>query len=168
MLFCKKDIPLREKEKISDYMRKKFCNLSCSASYNNSNKKQENKCLNCGKPLLSNKKYCSAKCQQSFQYKNYIERWKEGKETGVRGEYGVSKHIRRYLFEKYENKCSLCKWGEMNPFSGKIPLEVHHKDGDYKNNKEENLELLCPNCHSLTATYKAMNKQGRKGRKKII
>lgn len=34
------------------------------------------------------------------------------------------------------------------------------------NNKEENLLLLCPNCHSLTSTYKGANKgNGRPGRK---
>lgn len=26
------------------------------------------------------------------------------------------------------------------------------------NNKEENLELLCPNCHSLTDNFGALNK----------
>ena len=32
---------------------------------------------------------------------------------------------------------------------------------------KKNLELLCPNCHSLTATYKAANMgSGRKDRKK--
>ena len=36
------------------------------------------------------------------------------------------------------------------------------------NNKEENLQVLCPNCHSLTETYKSHNKEGRIGRKNII
>ena len=34
------------------------------------------------------------------------------------------------------------------------------------NNKEENLQVLCPNCHSLTETYKSHNKKGRSGRRK--
>jgi predicted HNH restriction endonuclease len=33
------------------------------------------------------------------------------------------------------------------------PLEIHHKDGSKKNNSEDNLDLLCPNCHSLTFNY---------------
>ena len=33
-----------------------------------------------------------------------------------------------------------------------------HIDGNSKNNKEENLTLLCPNCHSLTKTYKGANR----------
>lgn len=58
-------------------------------------------------------------------------------------------------------------WGEKNPFTGNIPLEIEHLDGDYTNNKEENLAVLCPNCHSLTSTYKGTNKgNGRKERSK--
>ena len=97
----------------------------------------------------------------------YIERWKNGLEDGMRGEYLISLHVRRYLTEKFNNRCSKCGWGEVNLYTGKVPLEVHHKDGDYTNNDENNLDLLCPNCHSLTATYKAANMgNGRKDRKK--
>mgnify|MGYP006337132947 CR=1 FL=1 len=71
------------------------------------------------------------------------------------------------LFEKYNNKCCKCGWGEINPYTGNIPLEVEHKDGNYMNNSEDNLELLCPNCHSLTSTYKGANKgKGRISRNK--
>ena len=54
-----------------------------------------------------------------------------------------------------------------NQYTNKIPLEVEHIDGNYKNNVEENLTLLCPNCHALTATYKGANlNKGRKSRSK--
>ena len=39
-----------------------------------------------------------------------------------------------------------------------IPLEIEHIDGNALNNKEENLILLCPNCHSLTKTYRGANR----------
>lgn len=68
--------------------------------------------------------------------------------------------------EKHNYKCEICGWGEENPHTHTIPLEIHHKDGDYTNNKEENLQVLCPNCHALTETYKSHNKKGRKGRAK--
>ena len=45
--------------------------------------------------------------------------------------------------------CGLSEW-----VSEKIPLELHHRDGDRTNNTIENLELLCPNCHALTANYR--------------
>ena len=72
--------------------------------------------------------------------------------------------------ERANNKCEKCGWHELNSFTNKVPLELHHKDGDYRNNTEENLELLCPNCHSLTETYRGCNtnKSTRKGREKYI
>ena len=54
----------------------------------------------------------------------------------------------------------------VNPYTNISPLEIEHIDGNYLNNLESNLILLCPNCHSLTATYKGANKNGRKSRKK--
>lgn len=125
-------------------------------------------CLVCGKELIGRQqKYCSLICQNEHRYMLYIERWKTGKETGLKGAYGISSHIRKYLFRKYNNKCAQCGWGEINPYSQTIPLEVEHKDGNYTNNKEDNLILLCPNCHSLTSTYKGANKgNGRAKRKK--
>ena len=123
-------------------------------------------CLNCGISLNRNKKFCSNSCQKDYEYKNYIKNWKAGKETGLRGNYQTSMYIRTYLLKKYNNKCSKCGWGRMNPYTKKIPLEIEHIDGNYLNNKEENLLILCPNCHSLTSTYKGANKNGRKSRKK--
>lgn len=179
-LYCGKDIPFNENDRQSDYKEKKFCNSSCAASYNNKARavesamseklqqtvKQKKYCKNCGKEIKASNTFCSNECHNQFKYKTYIDKWKKGLIDGRRG-YGVSHTIRKYLFEKYNNKCSKCGWGEVNQTTGKIPLEVHHKDGDYANNSEENLDLLCPNCHSLTSTYKAINKgNGRKDRKK--
>ena len=124
-------------------------------------------CLNCGKEIPSRNKYCNNKCQAEYQHKQWIQRWKNGEESGLIGQYQISYHIRKYLKDKYNNKCARCGWGEINPYTGSIPLEVEHIDGNYLNNQEDNLILLCPNCHSLTATYKGANKgNGRKERKK--
>lgn len=125
------------------------------------------KCLNCRIEIKRRNKYCSINCQKEYEYKTYIEQWKNSKVDGLRGDYQISMHIKTYLFEKYQNKCAICGWGELNQYTGKIPLEVEHIDGNYKNNNEENLVLLCPNCHSLTSTYKGANlNNGRKARKK--
>lgn len=70
------------------------------------------------------------------------------------------------MFMKHNNKCEKCGWGEVNPYTGKIPLQVHHIDGDCTNNSEENLQLLCPNCHSLTETYGGLNKGNSKRTKR--
>lgn len=124
-------------------------------------------CLNCKKQIEKRNKFCSIYCQKEFEHKEYVDKWKRGLTTGIRGEYQISMHIKKYLFQKYNNKCARCGWGEVNVYTGGIPLEVEHIDGNYRNNKEENLILLCPNCHSLTSTYKGANlNNGRKTRKK--
>lgn len=65
---------------------------------------------------------------------------------------------------KYNYKCQLCGWGEMNKYTNKVPLQVHHIDGNSENNNEDNLLLLCPNCHSLTENFGSKNKNASKGR----
>lgn len=128
---------------------------------------ETNICLFCGKPIHNRKKYCNNHCQFEYEYMQWISEWKEGKHSGVTGEYGLSNYIKRYIFEKYNSECAICHWSETNPYTGKKPLEIEHIDGNYLNNKEENLILLCPNCHSLTATAKGANRgYGRKSRKK--
>ena len=124
-------------------------------------------CKNCGKLLKSGRYYCNNICQKEYEYLMYIRDWKSGQHNGMRGKYQISNHIRRYLLKKYNNKCSKCGWSEINPFSGIVPLEIEHIDGNYLNNSESNLIVLCPNCHSLTSTYKGANiGNGRKSRKK--
>lgn len=124
-------------------------------------------CINCNGIINKKSKYCSNKCQKEYEYKEYVKRWKNGKENGMRGKYQISLHVKTYLLNKYNNKCAKCGWGEKNIYTWKIPLEVEHIDGNDKNNNEENLIILCPNCHSLTSTYKGANlNRGRKERKK--
>lgn len=50
---------------------------------------------------------------------------------------------------KCENpECGLKKWHDND-----IPLQVHHINGNHFDNRLENLQILCPNCHALTDTY---------------
>ena len=126
-----------------------------------------NQCINCGKEIVKRNKFCSIKCQKEYELKEYIDRWKAGKEDGLRGRYQLSLYIRTYLLKKYDYKCCRCGWGEVNQYTGNVPLEIEHIDGNFLNNKEDNLIVLCPNCHSLTSTYKGANlNYGRKERNK--
>lgn len=124
-------------------------------------------CLCCGKELKKGQqKYCSNSCQMKYQQKVWVEKWLSGEISGTPENdpwKNISDRIRKYLFDKYDNKCAVCGWGEINKYTGNVPLEVEHIDGDADNNRPENLTLLCPNCHSLTKTYRGANKgHGRK------
>lgn len=111
--------------------------------------------------------YCSNKCQIGHRYQLWMASWKKGEQDGSRGirTRNISEYLKRYLHEKFNNKCFLCGWDKKHPITGKIPLEIEHIDGNAENNVEKNLQLLCPNCHALTPFYKNLNKgNGRKWR----
>lgn len=67
-------------------------------------------------------------------------------------------HVKKRLFKEGLKK-EVCEGCELKDWrSKKISLELHHKDGDKHNHKFENLEILCPNCHSQTDNYGSKNK----------
>lgn len=49
--------------------------------------------------------------------------------------------------------CGLSEW-----IGRPIPLELHHINGNNRDNRIENLRLLCPNCHAMTDSYRGKNK----------
>jgi hypothetical protein len=104
------------------------------------------------------RQYCSNKCQNDHAYAEYIAKWKDGKVTGTRGinTLNMSAHVVRYLRDKYKS-CSICGWDEVHASTGRIPLEIDHIDGNSENNLEENLRLICPNCHALSLNFRNLN-----------
>lgn len=65
--------------------------------------------------------------------------------------------IRKKILEENikAHKCECC--GLETWLGQPIPLEVHHKDGDRSHNELSNFELLCPNCHAFTDSYRGKN-----------
>ena len=53
-----------------------------------------------------------------------------------------------------EDKCQCCGWHGKPKGSKYTTCELDHIDGNPENHKLKNLRLLCPNCHSLTKTYR--------------
>ena len=79
--------------------------------------------------------------------------------------YTNGNNIKNKLFEAglKEYKCEQCGYTEWQ--NKPIPLQLHHKNGVHNDNRIENLELLCPNCHALTDTFSVKNH--KKSNKKI-
>ena len=184
-LYCGSVLPYKKRYNL-------FCSSSCAASYNNlkrgphseetklkiSNSVRanlglsefndveeykelhENHCLYCGKET-KRKEFCSNVCKNKY----LVERFVNG-ENFVRGVSQVPRFVRDYLFEKHNNCCECCGWGKKNEFSNTVPLEIHHIDGDCTNNRIDNLQLLCPNCHSLTNTNGSLNKNSKRFHRK--
>lgn len=65
----------------------------------------------------------------------------------------VRKKLLQEGYKDYQcERCGLSEW-----LGQPIPLELHHIDGDKNNNTLENFQLLCPNCHAFTDSYRGKN-----------
>jgi len=72
----------------------------------------------------------------------------------------IESRNQRLCQEGLEYKCAKC--GNAGEYMGKkLILELHHKNGNHNDNCIENLEFVCPNCHSQTETFSGKNKQYR-------
>lgn len=70
--------------------------------------------------------------------------------------YQSYKLLRRLLKEEVKERvCENC--GNSEWLDNPIPLELHHINGIHTDNRLENLQVLCPNCHALTDNYRGKN-----------
>jgi predicted nucleic acid-binding Zn ribbon protein len=139
--------------------KRKFCSQSCGAKYNNKkypkrvNINKLKNCLHCGQPLNSHQnKFCSPKCSGEYFQQENFKKIENGDTSFSATMY------KKYLIEKFGNKCMKCGWNETNPVTGLVPIQLEHKDGNSENHNLNNLELLCPNHHSLTPTFGGLNR----------
>ena len=61
----------------------------------------------------------------------------------------LREHYKKATSIHHCEKCGLEIWQGQQ-----IPLEIHHINGNNTDNRLENLQLLCPNCHALTNNYR--------------
>ncbi len=82
---------------------------------------------------------------------------KDINEILVKGSTFQSYKLKLRLFQDKlkEKKCECC--GRTEWLGKDIPLEIHHINGDNRDNRLENLSILCPNCHALTDSYRGRN-----------
>lgn len=81
--------------------------------------------------------------------------WNKGQRTKDWSEYKRGKQLKSHLIKERGYQCENCNLEEW--LDVPIPLEVDHIDGDRTNNDENNLKLLCCNCHALTPTWRGRN-----------
>jgi len=97
------------------------------------------------------RKYCSKNCLAKAQ-----SRERKGKfgieKTNPMYKNGISLY-RRWAYEKYPKQCSICGINEN--------LNIHHKDENRKNNKIENLQIVCVSCHKFIIHKLKRNKEGK-------
>ena len=153
--YCKKEFVPKK------HSKGKYCSRSCAARVNNTlypkrpNPFKIRECLSCFKRLTkSQAKFCSKECSGKYKRMELVTKWKSGN-----NKYGILRYcFRNYLLEQAENKCTECGWNIPNPKIGKPILTVDHIDGNWTNNAYENLKVLCYNCHTLTETFGALNR----------
>ena len=112
----------------------KYCSQKCYHKAMNRKGTVEYKCQHCGKNFLDapshKRKYCSKACVNKSAKETFKPKF-----TTVR---------KAMLTRGLLNKCERCGFDEFPQILG-----VHHKDRDRNNNDMTNLEVLCPNCHSI-------------------
>ena len=101
--------------------------------------------------------------------------WNKGKSTPINDLEDILKPNTNYSSNRLkdrlvetglkENKCEVC--GQTAEWCGKpLVLQLHHLDGDHYNNSIENLQIICPNCHTQTDTYCSRTKTKTKRKRK--
>lgn len=145
------------KEHDSTYGSGRFCNNKCARGFSTKIKRNE---IN----EKVSKKLIGIKTNDHIYSE---EKWKIIKEKRnitnnnkiLNADFSSLQYKRlkkRIILEQNEkcNKCGLNEWlGE------KLIFELEHIDGNHHNNERNNLEALCPNCHSLTPTWRGRNKK---------
>ena len=81
--------------------------------------------------------------------------------------YVSTSHLKSRLFNS-GIKIPKCEHCGITEWEGKLlTFDLHHKNGNNLDNRLENLQILCPNCHSQTNTYKG-NKLSAISEKRLV
>ena len=97
-------------------------------------------------------------CKNTIKENTYLlEDILNGKHPNYRNQLLLKKLIDNNIKEYKCERCGITTW--MNQY---ITLQLHHKDGNNSNHKLDNIEILCPNCHSQTDSYAGRNLLKRK------
>lgn len=134
----------------------KYCSADCRNTFLNGS---PDNCPNCDAHITVNSESgLCGNCRMTVEKEAKIQSWLAGHWRGGT-DIRLSRVIRLYLLEQADYTCTTvnCGFNTPHPSDGKTVLEIDHADGDGSNHAPSNLRVLCPNCHSLTPSYRGRN-----------
>lgn len=148
------------KEHLGTFASGRFCSRSCSRGYSTRAKRAD---ISIRAGLKQKGKVVSEETREKLRavWKDPLRRVGMGRKTKV-GEVTKTGFLKGRLM-----LCEEC--GADDYHNGKpLVLQLHHVDGNRKNNRVENLQLLCPNCHSQTHNFAGRGRRFTKPPKKAL
>lgn len=128
----------------------RFCSRSCAASRTFSKESRLKK-------SMANKKHYK---EHGWSGKNNIIKFRRTwKKKIMESDFDSLSYLskRKRVIWEQDCKCKECglnKWREKP-----LTLELEHLNGNHSDNNRSNLAALCPNCHSITRTWRGRNKK---------
>jgi hypothetical protein len=152
--FCGKDLSRKrstKNSKLKMFFCNKFCKLNAQKLGLFNNKKQL-KCMKCDNIVNVDSRATKVLCINCKPFK----RKKNNYWDVINGNRTIKRaniSFKNFLFNNNikEEKCESCSLEEW--YNKKIIFQLHHKDGNKHNNILENIEILCPNCHTMTDNW---------------
>jgi len=140
---------------------KSYCSLACR----NSRERSEETKQKISKGVSNSEKFIKSITEKTrfIDYKKIGKKLKQVADNKIlEADYETLSfdRLRKRIILEQSGKCNHCG---IDMWNGKtITLELEHKDGNHFNNIRENLEAICPNCHSQTDTWRGKNKGNNK------
>ena len=138
-----------------------YCSLACR----NSRERSDETKRNIAEGMLKSEKFLKSLENKNrlIDYKKIAEKVKETWNVKLLSDefetlsFG---RLRKRIILEQGGKCNHCGIDKWN--NKPITLELEHIDGNHSNNNRENLEAICPNCHSQTDTWRGKNKTNKR------
>jgi 5-methylcytosine-specific restriction endonuclease McrA len=137
----------------------KYCSRACA----NSRVRTEEVKRKIGEGVRASEQFIKGNREKYIDYKELGKKLKQIADNKIlEADYNTLTYDRlkkRIVLEQNQkcNHCGIDKWNNKP-----IVLELEHIDGNHSNNERENLEAICPNCHSQTDTWRGRNKTNKR------
>jgi hypothetical protein len=142
---------------------KSYCSLACR----NSRERSEETKRKIGDGVLKSEKFWESvkNTKKWFDYKaNAVKAKETWNKKILNADFQTLSfdRLRKRIKLEQKNRCNRCGIDSWN--DKPLILELEHIDGNHSNNERNNLEAICPNCHSQTETWRGRNKQNKRNK----